>query len=116
VIPYQFTPPPPSPPKQAALTARNDIAQTLPIIGKLIGNTIEFWGESKWHTDNGKMDEFIAEIGNNKGCMELKGANRSHTGAPQPDRWGIVPDHEVAAKHWEINPDADLACTHKTAA
>jgi len=60
--------------------------------------------------------EFIAEIGNNKGCMELKGANRSHTGAPQPDRWGIVPDHEVAAKHWEINPDADLACTHKTAA
>jgi len=30
--------------------------------------------------------------------MELKGANRSYTGAPQPDRWGIVPDHEVAAK------------------
>ena len=25
--------------------------------------------------------EFIAEVGNNKGCMELKGANRSHTGA-----------------------------------
>src|SRR6266404_5519642 len=59
--------------------------------------------------------EFIAEIGNNKGCMELKGANRSHTGVPQPDRWGIVLDHEVAAKHWEINPDADLACTHKAA-
>ena len=58
----------------------------------------------------------IAEVGNNKGCMELKGANRAHTGEPQPDRWGLIPDHEVAAKRWGINPDADLACTHKMAA
>jgi aryl-alcohol dehydrogenase-like predicted oxidoreductase len=56
---------------------------------------------------------FMAEIGDNHGCMELKGANRAHTGAPQPDRWGMVPDHELAARRWSINPDADLACTHK---
>jgi len=59
--------------------------------------------------------ELIAEIGNNKGCMELKGANRAHVGAAQPDRWGIVGDHEQVAKRWGVNPDADLACTHKAA-
>jgi len=59
---------------------------------------------------------FIAEVGDNKGCMELKGANRSNTGNPQADRWSLIPDHEVAAKQWGINPDADLACTHKMTA
>ena len=57
--------------------------------------------------------EFISEIGNNRGCMELKGANRAHVGEPHPDRWGLTHDHELAAKHWGIEPDADLACTHK---
>ena len=57
--------------------------------------------------------EFISGIGNNKGCMELKGANRAHVGEPQPDRWGLTHDHEEAAKRWGIDPDADLACTHK---
>jgi hypothetical protein len=54
----------------------------------------------------------MAEIGDNRGCMELKGANRAHVGAALPDRWGIVHDHEQAAEKWEIDPDADLACTH----
>jgi aryl-alcohol dehydrogenase-like predicted oxidoreductase len=60
--------------------------------------------------------EFISEIGNNKGCMELKGANRAHVGSAQPDRWSIVADHEAVAKQWGVNPDVDLACTHKVAA
>ena len=59
---------------------------------------------------------FIAEVGNNKGCMDLKGANRAHIGAPLPDRWGIVRDHEIAAEKWNIDLDADLACKHKAAA
>ena len=59
--------------------------------------------------------EFIREIGNNTGCMDLKGANRAHVGEPQPDRWGLTHDHELAAKRWGIDPDADLACTHKMA-
>ena len=60
--------------------------------------------------------EIIAEIGNNQGCMELKGSNRAHIGEALPDRWSITLDHEVAAKKWSIDPDADLACTHKAAA
>ena len=60
--------------------------------------------------------EFIAEIGDNKGCMELKGANRAHVGEAQPDRWALTQDHEFVAKRWGIDPDADLACTHKMAA
>ena len=60
--------------------------------------------------------ELLAEIGDNRGCMELKGAHRAHTGEPQPDRWGLTPDHELVARRWGIDPDADLACTHKIAA
>lgn len=58
----------------------------------------------------------ISEIGNNQGCMELKGANRAHTGNPEADRWSISPDHEAAARRWSIDPDKDLACTHGKAA
>jgi len=60
--------------------------------------------------------EFIASIGNNKGCMELKGANRAHTTEAQADRWGLTHDHELVARRWSIDPDTDLACTHKAAA
>jgi aryl-alcohol dehydrogenase-like predicted oxidoreductase len=56
--------------------------------------------------------ELMSEIGDNQGCMELKGANRGHTGEAQADRWGLLRDHEMAAKKWGINPESDLACTH----
>ncbi len=59
--------------------------------------------------------ELMAEIGDNRGCMELKGANPAHIGEAQPDRWGLIPDHEAAAKHWGIEPNADLAYRHKAA-
>jgi hypothetical protein len=58
----------------------------------------------------------IVEVGNNKGCMALKGANRSHTGEPEADHWGLTPDLEVAGKRWGIDPDRDLVCTHGQAA
>ncbi|MBM3836771.1 MAG: aldo/keto reductase [Verrucomicrobia bacterium] len=57
--------------------------------------------------------EFIGRIGDNKGCMELKGANLAHVGEPQPDRWGLTHDHELVAKRWGIDANADLICTHK---
>ena len=60
--------------------------------------------------------ERIRKIGDNKGCMELKGANRAHSGEPLPDRWSVSRDHELLAKQWHIDPDKDLACTHKSAA
>ncbi|HZV36569.1 MAG TPA: aldo/keto reductase [Verrucomicrobiae bacterium] len=59
--------------------------------------------------------EYIAKVGDNTGCMELKGANRAHIGEALPDRWSIIHDHEVLAKKWNIDPDSDLACTHKAA-
>ena len=57
--------------------------------------------------------EMMAEVGDNRGCMELKGANLAHLGEAQPDRWALIPDHEAAAKHWGIQPGTDLAYTHK---
>ena len=54
----------------------------------------------------------IAEVGNNTGCMALKGANRSHTGLPEADHWGLNSDLEAVGKRWGIDPDRDLVCTH----
>jgi aryl-alcohol dehydrogenase-like predicted oxidoreductase len=59
--------------------------------------------------------EFIARIGANKGCMDLKGANRTHLGEPLADIWGLTPDLEAVGKRWSIDPDRDLVCTHKAA-
>ena len=47
--------------------------------------------------------------------MTLKGASRSHTGSPEPDRWGLTADLEAIGRRWGINPDQDLACTHQEA-
>jgi aryl-alcohol dehydrogenase-like predicted oxidoreductase len=60
--------------------------------------------------------EFMARIGDNRGCMQLKGANRSHTTTPEADRWGLTNDLEAVGKRWGIDPDKDLVCTHGTAA
>ncbi|MBL9168684.1 MAG: aldo/keto reductase [Verrucomicrobiales bacterium] len=60
--------------------------------------------------------QLIAEVGNNKGCMALKGANRSHSGEPEADHWGVSPDLDGVGKRWGINPDTDLVCTHVTPA
>jgi len=60
--------------------------------------------------------DFIASAGDNRGCMELKGASRAHTGNAEADRWGLTPDLEAVGKRWGIDPDRDLICTHKTSA
>ncbi len=60
--------------------------------------------------------EFIARAGDNRGCMELKGASRAHTGNAEADRWGLSPDLEAVGKRWGIDPDRDLVCTHKASA
>jgi aryl-alcohol dehydrogenase-like predicted oxidoreductase len=56
--------------------------------------------------------DLMARIGDNRGCMSLKGANRSHTTTPEADRWGISADLETVGKKWGIDPDRDLACQH----
>jgi aryl-alcohol dehydrogenase-like predicted oxidoreductase len=58
----------------------------------------------------------IAEIGNNQGCMELKGGSPTHLGEPLPDRWRLSADLLEVARRWAIEPQKDLACTHTHAA
>jgi aryl-alcohol dehydrogenase-like predicted oxidoreductase len=60
--------------------------------------------------------ELMARVGENQGCMTLKGANRSHTGLAEPDRWGLTADLEAVGRRWGINPDQDLICTHQDVA
>lgn len=56
--------------------------------------------------------QFMLEVGNNRGCMALKGANRSHTGQPEADHWSLNPELETVGQRWGIDPDRDLICTH----
>jgi aryl-alcohol dehydrogenase-like predicted oxidoreductase len=56
--------------------------------------------------------EKILEIGDNKGCMTLKGGNPEHQGDAQPDRWSLTPDLESVGRRSGIDPKRDLACTH----
>lgn len=56
--------------------------------------------------------EAIRQIGDNSGCMALKGANVDHSTAPEPDRWGLNSDLEQVAKRWGIDPARDLVMTH----
>jgi aryl-alcohol dehydrogenase-like predicted oxidoreductase len=56
--------------------------------------------------------EMIARLGDNRGCMSLKGANRSHTTSPEADRWGLSPDLEAVGREWGIDPDRDLVLAH----
>ena len=50
----------------------------------------------------------VASIGNNKGCMKLKGGVPDHDGPELPDRWQLTPDLEQVAGRWGIEPDKDL--------
>lgn len=58
----------------------------------------------------------IAAIGDNAGCMELKGGNPGHNGDAVADRWPLNVDLESVAQRWKINPAKDLVCTHGKAA
>lgn len=54
----------------------------------------------------------IAEVGDNTGCMVLKGANPDHTGEPEPDRWGVSRDLAQTAQRWGIDPMKELVVRH----
>lgn len=56
--------------------------------------------------------EVVTRLGDNRGCMSLKGANRSHVTSPEADRWGLSPDLEAVGKEWGIDPDRDLVLRH----
>ncbi len=54
----------------------------------------------------------LLAIGNNHGCMALKGGNPDHEGGPQPDRWTLTPELEAVGARWGIDPRQDLVCLH----
>ena len=51
----------------------------------------------------------IRAIGDNTGCMSLKGASPEHEGSPRPDRWGLDEDLAAVAGRWGIDPRGDLS-------
>jgi aryl-alcohol dehydrogenase-like predicted oxidoreductase len=50
----------------------------------------------------------VRKIGDNSGCMTLKGATPDHTGEEGPDRWPISPELAEVASEWGIDPERDL--------
>ena len=55
----------------------------------------------------GDLDE-IRRIGDNTGCMALKGASVEHEGEEKPDRWPLNTELEQTASRWGIEPARDL--------
>jgi aryl-alcohol dehydrogenase-like predicted oxidoreductase len=54
----------------------------------------------------------IRAIGDNTGCMALKGASPAHEGAEQPDRWALSEELAAVGGRWGIDPHRDLLATH----
>jgi hypothetical protein len=53
------------------------------------------------------LDE-IRALGDNTGCMALKGASPEHDGEERPDRWGLDERLQEVARRWRIDPEHDL--------
>jgi hypothetical protein len=53
--------------------------------------------------------EAVRAIGDNTGCMALKGASPEHAGEERPDRWAVDEALEGVARRWGIEPERDLA-------
>lgn len=56
-------------------------------------------------------DDDLAEIravGDNAGCMALKGASPDHSGEERPDRWALSPELVAAGRRWGIAAEDDL--------
>jgi aryl-alcohol dehydrogenase-like predicted oxidoreductase len=54
-----------------------------------------------------EVDE-IRRIGDNSGCMALKGASPEHSGEERPDRWDLTPELVEVGARWDVDPDRDL--------
>jgi aryl-alcohol dehydrogenase-like predicted oxidoreductase len=59
------------------------------------------------HLSHADVDE-VRSIGDNAGCMALKGATPDHSGEERPDRWAVSAELAEAAGRWEIDPERDL--------
>lgn len=50
----------------------------------------------------------IDRLGDNHGCMSLKGGTPGHSGDPMPDSWPMDDDLVAIAGRWGIDPSRDL--------
>jgi aryl-alcohol dehydrogenase-like predicted oxidoreductase len=50
----------------------------------------------------------IRGLGDNTGCMALKGASPDYSGEARPDRWELDPQLVDLAVRWRIDPERDL--------
>ena len=62
---------------------------------------------SNLHLSKAEVAELRA-IGDNAGCMALKGANPAYEGDPQPDRWPLNRIWPSRPSRWTIAPERDL--------
>ncbi len=53
----------------------------------------------------------IRAIGDNAGCMALKGASPAHEGDERPDAWPLDEDLAAVGDRWGIDPASDLVVT-----
>jgi aryl-alcohol dehydrogenase-like predicted oxidoreductase len=53
----------------------------------------------------------IRAIGDNTGCMALKGASPDHSGEERPDRWAVTAELAEIGRSWKIDPERDLSAT-----
>jgi aryl-alcohol dehydrogenase-like predicted oxidoreductase len=57
---------------------------------------------------SGEELQAIREIGQNAGCMALKGASLEHEGDARADRWAVDEELAAVAGRWGVDPAADL--------
>ena len=104
-----------SPVKSVIPTLIQEVPQTNGVTVKPVEEKIDELAATPTVTLSADEVAHISELGNNKGCMDLKGGNPSFTGDPAPDRWELTPDLLDVAARWGIEPVRDLACTHTAA-
>jgi aryl-alcohol dehydrogenase-like predicted oxidoreductase len=103
-----------APVKSVIPTLVQEVAQTNGTKPKSIESKIDELATLPQVTLTADEVEELTEIGQNKGCMELKGGNPGHAGDPAPDRWALNSDLLDVAARWKIEPEQDLVCTHAT--
>jgi len=53
----------------------------------------------------------VRQIGDNTGCMALKGASPEHEGEERPDRWPLSEELAAVGDRWGIDPARDLVAS-----
>jgi aryl-alcohol dehydrogenase-like predicted oxidoreductase len=53
----------------------------------------------------------IRAIGDNSGCMPLKGGNPAHEGEERADGWALSEELAAVGARWDIDPSRDLVAT-----